>query len=649
MADQEVEAAKFHVLLIGVDNYPGHELRGCVNDIDEVQQVLLDRLAIPSPRIRRLAAPRTEAQQPAPQHPPLIAEQAPTLANIRAALTELGSDRVQPGDRVFIYYSGHGKRVLVSNPDGANFQREAIVPVDFDSPPESDGFLFDFELNRLLRAIAARTSSVAVMLDCCHAAGTTRIHGTVRTFDRGERDRVPIADPARERDAEQSGSAGSVDTCQVVSACLANETSREGDYNGKLNGMFTSAFVTAVRAERTDLRALTWDRIWHAMRSDVTLRNPDQNPRMNGSLRRAVFGGPPVDGDAGLAVSREGGGYRIAAGTMADLTSGTELAIYGPEPARFPLLGSAADTAVRLGVVRVDEPAPAVAHAVAIGTAFELPAGARGRVIKAGASSRLRCAVTPPDAAIEAELARSPILELVGAEPPAPVRLVGQGGRRYITDDQHGTGGTDAPVLFALDADHALGARAALEHYYRYSRPLRVAARATDLPGGLDLRVLLSPNDPVPARDAQDPKLSEAPMQDGRYQVPEGAAICAAIHNRADEELHVTLLNVAANGKVQVLGEASVLPGRRHVFWRASNLGHAFKMRLVDGADRSRDRFVAIGRTTRAHDLDYLRVTETFQQVVQDKGKDRPVDDESELAPLERWTAAQVVIETARR
>jgi hypothetical protein len=268
-------------------------------------------------------------------------------------------------------------------------------------------------------------------------------------------------------------------------------------------------------------------------------------------------------------------------------------------------------------------------------------------VIKAGVSSRLRCAVTPPDAAIEAQLARSRILQLVGAELRPPVRLVRQGERWYLTDDEHGTGGP-APVLFAFDAGDAIDARAVLEHYCRYSAPLRVAARATDLPGGLDLRVLRCPDgSPLPAEEAQDPKLSEAPMQDGRYQVTAGAAICVAVRNRAGQELQVALFDVSPTGQVQLLGDASVLPGRRHVFWARSTLGQAFKMRPVDGAVRSRDRFVAIARTALTHDLRYLRVQETFQQIAQ-LGQARPVDEGGDTTPLERWAAAQVVIETIR-
>src|SRR6516165_9815484 len=95
---------RHHVLLVGIDAYDGGGmLTGCVNDIDIVQRLLVDRIRVPREHIKRLAAPRTDAP-----HESDIPEELPTLDNLRAALTRLGSDDVGPDDRVFIYYSGHG-------------------------------------------------------------------------------------------------------------------------------------------------------------------------------------------------------------------------------------------------------------------------------------------------------------------------------------------------------------------------------------------------------------------------------------------------------------------------------------------------------------------------------------------------------------
>ena len=79
---------------------------------------------------------------------------------------------------------------------------------------------------------------------------------------------------------------------------------------------------------------MTWARIWYAMCAHVQERNPWQHPTMIGNPARAVFGGPPVTGDAGFTVTRTGTGYRIGAGTLAGVTEEAELADRAIAPGR---------------------------------------------------------------------------------------------------------------------------------------------------------------------------------------------------------------------------------------------------------------------------------------------------------------------------
>ena len=227
MADQQATEDKFHVLLIGVDNYPGHELHGCVNDVDAVQRVLISpRMRIPADRIRHLVSPL-----PGVQREPVNGEQDASAANIRRELEALGSETVAAGDRVFVYYCGHGYRAAVKADDGATFYREALVPADFERT-ERKTFLFDFEINRLLQAIARRTTSVTVVLDSCYSAGATRIandpaESVARSLDLGDQEPAPVPDPAGVERARGEGPtdtrvAAGVDDCHVVAACLAH-------------------------------------------------------------------------------------------------------------------------------------------------------------------------------------------------------------------------------------------------------------------------------------------------------------------------------------------------------------------------------------------------------------------------------------------
>ena len=653
----------FHALLIGVDDYPIQPLSGCVNDIDDVQRLLLESgLGATPGSIRRLTSPRAGTS-----HPTTVAEAPATFANIRAALADLASERVREIDRVFIYYSGHGKQVPVTGREGQLFQRETLVPVDFQrtsDPNDSDRtWLFDFEVNEALRRIAARTRQITIVLDCCHAAGSFREgddpDSAMRSLDQLELDPVPDPLGARRGDDDDAAWLGrGIETCQVVSACLAHECARESRHDGKRHGLLTRAFVAALDAIPLAERAsLAWSRIWNAMRADVARNNAFQTPRMEGNAQRKVFAGPPVNGDPGIPVLRDSGAsiYRIEAGSAAEITEGTELAVYGPEPSYFPELGSDADRKARLGVIRVSRATPDRAEGRLVGAAFELPQGARGRVVKP--ATALLCSVRPPSPEVQQAVADSDLIKIVGPDDPAAFRFERHADQWLLIDDQHGNG-DDAPILFGLAPHELFCARAALEHYAAYSLPLRMARRAAgDLPDGLELRLLSCPND-LPPDNAQTAKLDEVEIDKGAYQVHTGAGVCVYVRNRSKRRLSVGLFDATADGRVQLLGDEIIEPDQFHVFWAQSNLGKAFKMTLDNGTSRARDRLVAIGRTSTAFPLEHLRSTRSFASVVASykglvdddlaaKGMDdgRDLVAGSTAAATERWTAAQAVIE----
>ena len=79
----------YHVLLIGIDAYASKPLKGCVNDIDSIQRLLLERAKIPASQFTRLVSPHPHYVSPM-----TITSEPATLENIVAALARLGSDNV---------------------------------------------------------------------------------------------------------------------------------------------------------------------------------------------------------------------------------------------------------------------------------------------------------------------------------------------------------------------------------------------------------------------------------------------------------------------------------------------------------------------------------------------------------------------------
>jgi hypothetical protein len=648
-------AATYHVLLVGIDDYKERPLEGCVNDIDAVQRMLLGpRLGLARDRIRRLASPLPGRSGERRQTE--VAEQPATLDNLRAALAALGTDRVSRGDRVFIYYSGHGMRVPVHSARGGRYFREALAPADVLGDGELR-LLYDFELNELLRAIVARTRAVTLVLDCCHAASVSR-DGATRSLARART--LPLTalgalgpgetlrDPADATDPPSVALplALGVDDCHVVSACLGHQQTIEDIGPGDVpHGLFTSALLTALRPPEVDLAAVTWGRIWHAIRAEVERRNPHQDPAMFGNAGRPVLGGPPVEGDAGFTVTRPGSRHRIEAGALAGVTPGAVLAVYGEQPAYFPRLDSPEDHRARAGMLRVIGATPGTAVAEAL-EPFALPPGARARLVEAGKAARLRCASLPEHSAISEAIAGSRLLEQVAPE-AAHVRLELADGRWLLTDDQH-RAEPDAPVLFALDPWELYQAGALLEHYHAYARPLRMAALATDLAAPLELRVLHC-HGAVRAPDAQGAaELAAVLPHDAHvYVLQDGAQVCFQVRNGSQHRLRVTLINAAASGRVQLLGDDVIDAGAFHRFWANSNLGAPFTMELPPGARRAIDRIVAIGTTAMERDLGHLRVDRSFADAIKvAKGHGKDLAAPPAPPPVERWTAAQVIVET---
>lgn len=102
-------------------------LHGCVNDVLEVEEYLVDTIKINRDRITRLIAP-TPGRKYTSDLPKNYLE--PTYANIIRALEK--PKGAKKGDLMYIHFSGHGGRattIFDSNLKNSNLD-EALVPVD---------------------------------------------------------------------------------------------------------------------------------------------------------------------------------------------------------------------------------------------------------------------------------------------------------------------------------------------------------------------------------------------------------------------------------------------------------------------------------------------------------------------------------------
>jgi metacaspase-1 len=135
--------AASHALLMWIASYaePSAKLNGIKYDAERARQMAA-QLGVPPANI----VERRDEQL--------------SFAGMRAALAELAA-RVRPGDRVFIYFSGHGARYARAGAPGC---QEGLVT-------HEGRLMLDVLLRGELERLAVNASQVVMFTDACHAGG----------------------------------------------------------------------------------------------------------------------------------------------------------------------------------------------------------------------------------------------------------------------------------------------------------------------------------------------------------------------------------------------------------------------------------------------------------------------------------------------
>lgn len=640
--------APLSALLIGIDGYPNAPLNGCVNDIRAVQRFLLDELAVPAEAIQTLLAPNSaaEAGDPAPELGSVAAE--PTLSAIVSLLKGVLGRPVVPGERLLIYYSGHGSFQKVNS---AQAYFEGLVPLDY----EDQGLLFDLELNRLLQNIVDAGIDLSVILDCCSSGGATRDLGPEDPDSRPRTVRLQGAAPPNAEARLQpllsgaSDSAGTPGRYTVLCACHADEKAtecRRPPRIGRSHGLMTATLLDILRSVVRDrgreaLHALRFADVFTTLNTRVLADNPSQRPQLLGPSERRIFGGPWRPRDPGYRIRRDAqGGYLLDAGTLAGLSRGAELAVYGPEPDRFPALDSDADRAARLGRLTVTQVSPGAASAVPLagGPAPELPLGARARLVRAGELSRLRVSALDSVApAVRATLDGLQDMHSFLLLPPSESGaelFIGQNrrGELWLGDDLCGSGepaersspGPMAVIDRALVEDDYVLSKClggAIRHYAQYAIPLRTYRNGGfSLPSkSISLRLINTKEVADKSQLTQQYFLRiESPKNDkGIYQIEPGDEMVIELSNDLNITLYAFVFLCGMDGYVAELGSDVVLQGRsRALVWYEGIDGQPFPMGLPEGRAWGIDRLIVLVTDQPGLDLSMLRQDETLQQMI---------------------------------
>lgn len=151
--------AEDRALVIGIGTYENLPedmfLHGPKNDVKAISALLTDRLGFSPDGIR------------------LLVDQQATKEAMLSSIKEWLIDGTKPGDRVFLYFSGHGLQVKDESGDEDDGMDEAISTYDLKAGDDDwTNVILDDELEPLIAEMKGR--AVTVVIDACHSGTISR-------------------------------------------------------------------------------------------------------------------------------------------------------------------------------------------------------------------------------------------------------------------------------------------------------------------------------------------------------------------------------------------------------------------------------------------------------------------------------------------
>jgi hypothetical protein len=235
-------------LLVGINRYkiPGADLRGCVNDVQNLRAALTTHYGF------------------APKDIATLTDLAATTKAMRDAITKLVRG-AKKGDVLLFHYSGHGANVPDKDGDEADRRDEILCPTDLDW---KDPLLDDW-LRKAFNKLPAGVN-LTVIMDCCHSGTNTRAilppdapviprylpnPWDLVAAESGRRLRGKVKGSLRRSTpARRKKDVVAVNIPEVlVTGCRDTQTSADAEIGGSFNGALTYNLVATITAARGKL------------------------------------------------------------------------------------------------------------------------------------------------------------------------------------------------------------------------------------------------------------------------------------------------------------------------------------------------------------------------------------------------------------
>lgn len=532
-----------YALLIGIDHYLAPSvppLRGCVNDVQGVYALFVNRLGVPAENIKLL-----------------INEQA-TRANIIHAWREQFGTRAGAGDYLFFQFSGHGSQASSADPAELDGFDETLVAYDSRDPGHYD--ILDKELAHLIWEVEQKPVRLTLLLDCCHSGSGTRAGGNnrplVRQCERDLRQRPSgmLLAPMNEAESTITTSghwlpaATAASQHVLVAACRDEELANEyqSPEVGQWHGAVTYFFLQTMQQYRP---GLTWAALYDLIYAQVRATYPAQSPQLEGPGDWQIFGNLVQESTGHLLVLQSSSArVQISGGAAVGLRPGGRVALYSPASNGIgkPLtLATVDEVTVEQAWATIDQPLLA-------------PIGSRVKIVSfAGADPQHTVGVDDP-------LVCTQIAQANQGQPSAFLKIVAPLASNQTAEffvvvaDEHyrledATGAQLVVERFPITLAGAAKLVNTLEHLaiYRNVQRLRNTAAFSALQGAIAL------NEPLMlGADAADNRVGPSTIRQpgGELVAAAGQTICFTVQNKAKVPLYVTVLRLnQANWRIQRL------------------------------------------------------------------------------------------------
>ncbi|EAW35258.1 caspase family protein [Lyngbya sp. PCC 8106] len=351
--------SSFYALLMGINYYSPNtlpngssykSLKGCVRDINQVED-FLNQLATRPNKIVKLTASNPENNSPV--EPP---EKLPTYENIVKSFQHI-TQIANPGDRIYIHYSGHGGRAKTIYPEykGESGQDETLVPTDIGN--ENGRYLRDLEFAYLLQQMVDKQLQVTVVLDSCHSGGTTRgededvrgsgiVDNTVRPLESlvaSSEKLIANWQNITGQTQQKAGTRSSVfmkgmlpeDAKKgyvLLAACRPHEAAYECAFEGtERNGALTYWLLKTLTPDPSKLM-ITYQMLQDYIKPNINNQFRQQTPMLIGEGDRLIFGWESIPSEytANVTDIKTGKKQRIElnVGELQGLERGAEFTLY---------------------------------------------------------------------------------------------------------------------------------------------------------------------------------------------------------------------------------------------------------------------------------------------------------------------------------